>query len=67
MAEYTGYREANSLLNELEELKISARLRANDLQLNDITRTRADEAANAYSYCQLRLIYYFGGIHNENS
>lgn len=56
---YTGYKDANSLLDELEELKNSATLRANDLNRSELERAKARSAADAYAFCQLRLMHYF--------
>ena len=56
MTEYTGYGTNNALLNELEGLKLSARLRANDLSKDEIDRAKAEASADAYGYCQLRLM-----------
>lgn len=42
---YTGYGEHNGLLNELEALKGSAQLRANDLQADDLSRAWAQAQA----------------------
>lgn len=53
--EYTGYGVHNQLLTELEDLKDSARLRANDLLRDELDRVRAQATADAYAYCQHRL------------
>jgi len=53
---YTGYGSHNALLDELEELKQSAQLRANDLQRDELSRARAQASAEAYAYCQQRLM-----------
>lgn len=53
---YTGYGSHNALLDELEELKQSAQLRANDLQREDLVRACAQASADAYGYCQQRLM-----------
>lgn len=52
---YTGYGVHNQLLNELEELKQSAQLRANDLLRDDVSRAKSQGTADAYAYCQMRL------------
>lgn len=54
---FTGYGPLNPLLNELQGLKESAQLRANDLMRDDITRARAQASADAYGYCQQRLMH----------
>lgn len=56
---FTGYGLANRLLDELQELKEAAQLRANNLQLDDITRARAQATADSYAYCQMRLQQQF--------
>lgn len=61
LVEFTGYGIHNQLLNELESLKDQARLRENDLLKDELTRTRAGSAAEAYAYCQQRLMCYSGG------
>lgn len=53
---YTGYGVHNALLNELEELKQSAQLRANDLSRDEALRAAANATAQAYAYCQHRLM-----------
>ena len=53
---YTGYGIHNNFLNELEELKELAQLRANDLKADDLTRAKAQATADAYAYCQHRLM-----------
>lgn len=53
---YTGYGIHNGLLDELEELKQSAQLRANDLRADELTRAKAQASAEAYGYCQQRLM-----------
>lgn len=53
---YTGYGAHNELLNELEELKQSAQLRANDLLRDEANRAYAQATADAYAYCQTRLM-----------
>ncbi len=53
---YTGYGVHNELLDELEELKQSAQLRANDLKADDLARAKAQASAEAYAYCQQRLM-----------
>jgi len=40
---------------ELEELKNSAQLRANDLLRSDELRAKSQGNADAYAYCQIRL------------
>ncbi len=54
--EYTGYGVHNAFLNELEELKQSAQLRANDFQVDELTRAKAQASADAYGFCQQRLM-----------
>jgi hypothetical protein len=46
------------LLDELEDLKNMAQLRANNLQADEVTRARAQATADAYGYCQHRLIAF---------
>lgn len=53
---YTGYGVHNALLNELEELKQSAQLRANELGRDEVQRAGAQATAQAYAYCQHRLM-----------
>ena len=54
---FTGYAPwANTLLNELEDLKQSAQLRANDLLREDTLRAASQATADAYGYVQLRLM-----------
>lgn len=53
---YTGYGSHNDFLNELEELKELAQLRANDLKADDLTRAKAQATADAYAYCRQRLM-----------
>lgn len=52
---FIGFGTHNDLLNELEELKQDAQLRANDLLRDDLARARAQATADAYGYCQLRI------------
>ena len=56
MVKYTGYGKDNAILNELEELKQSAQLRANTQGHSDVYRATAQGAADAYAYCILRII-----------
>ena len=58
---YTGYGVLNELLNELEGLKGSATLRANSLKKDEITRAKAQSAADAYGYCQQKLMQLGAG------
>jgi hypothetical protein len=58
MPKYTGYGDHNELLNELEDLKLSANLRANDLLRDSDFRIRSQATADAYDYCQQRLMIY---------
>lgn len=58
MSKYTGYGDHNDLLNELEDLKQSANLRANDLLRDSDARIRAQATVDAYAYCQQRLMIY---------
>lgn len=58
---YTGYGDRNALLDELEELKQAAQLRANTLTLDELTRAKAQASADAYAYCQERLMRTFRG------
>lgn len=53
---YTGYGEFNPLLDELEELKELAQLRANNLKEEELSRAKAQATADAYAYCQHRLM-----------
>ncbi len=53
---YTGYGIHNDILNELEELKEQAQLRASNLKADDLTRAKAQASADAYAYCQHRLM-----------
>lgn len=53
---HTGYGIHNKLLDELEELKQLSQLRANDLKADELTRARAQATADAYAYCQHRLM-----------
>lgn len=53
---YTGYGDRNALLDELEELKQSAQARANSLTVDELTRATAQASAQAYAYCQQRLM-----------
>lgn len=53
---HTGYDSHNKLLDELEELKQLAQLRANDLKADELSRARAQATADAYAYCQHRLM-----------
>lgn len=55
MTSYTGYGELNDILNEFEELRVCANLRAMDLMKDDLTRTAALSSAGAYAYCIMRL------------
>ena len=55
---FTGYGEFNPLLNEFEDLKESARLRSNDLARDEISRAAAKATAEAYAYCQHRLMWF---------
>lgn len=64
MIDYTGYGAANELLNELEELKLSAEQRARNLQAENDTRIKAQATVDAYAFCQHRLMRYFGGTQN---
>lgn len=61
-SKHTGYGPANEILDDLEELKDSARLRSNDLMRDELSRATASASADAYAYCQLRLRAVFGGI-----
>lgn len=54
--EYTGYSAFNALLTELDGLKNSAALRANDLKRSDELRAASRSAADTYGYCQMRLM-----------
>lgn len=54
--EFTGYGKLNDLLHELENLKQSAQLRANTLTRDDLERAKSQATADAYGYCQLRLM-----------
>lgn len=56
MNNYTGYGKLNTALNMLEEVKLSASLRANDLMLEDIERAKASAAQDAYAFSQHILI-----------
>lgn len=53
---YTGYGKLNTALNMLEEVKLSASLRADDLMLEDIERAKAAAARDAYAFSQHILI-----------
>lgn len=57
---FTGFGAHNDLLNELEELKQGAQLRANDLRRDDVNRAYARATADAYAYCQLRIQHLEG-------
>lgn len=52
---FIGYGIYNELLNELQELKDNATLRANNLTADEITRVKAQAFADGYGYCQERL------------
>lgn len=56
MSKFTGYGIHNDLLNELQELKDSATLRANDLRADELVKERAKATAAAYDYCMHRLM-----------
>ena len=56
---YTGYGSHNDFLNELEELKDAANLRANDLSRDEVSRAAAKATAEAYFYCQHRLMTFY--------
>lgn len=65
-SKHSGFGQANGILDELEELKDSARLRSNDLKRNELSRATAsasaDASADASAFCQMRLRAVFGGI-----
>lgn len=61
-SKHSGFGQANGILDELEELKDSARLRSNDLKRNELSRATASASADAYAFCQMRLRAVFGGI-----
>lgn len=56
MSNFTGYGIHNNLLNELQELKDTATLRANDLLADELVKERAKATAAAYDYCMQRLM-----------